>query len=61
MRFILTFSSTRSSSYYFRYKPKVPLEKLSDETRARHEELSQALRQVARFFLSHLCAVLIIL
>lgn len=29
-----------------RYKPKVPVEKLSEETRARHEELSQALRQV---------------
>jgi hypothetical protein len=29
-----------------RYKPKIPLDKLSEETRARHEELAQALRQV---------------
>ena len=29
-----------------RYKPKIPVEKLSEETRARHEELAQALRQV---------------
>jgi len=27
------------------YKPKIPVEKLSEETRARHEELAQALRQ----------------
>jgi hypothetical protein len=39
---------TSATLFYsiFRYKPKVPLEKLSEEMRLRHEELSQALRQV---------------
>jgi hypothetical protein len=35
----------------YRYKPKVPLEKLSEETRLRHEELSQVLRQVQYLFI----------